>query len=83
MVAKKRSAISEMKEQLAAKLDGGQAGQNLEVNPDASDDEAERARQLFLEVERSLQRQQRPEYHQEGEYSFELSLLETENERLR
>ncbi|KAG1660245.1 hypothetical protein FOA52_007642 [Chlamydomonas sp. UWO 241] len=78
VVAKKRNALSEMKELLASKLNG----QGVGVDPDASDEQAERARQLFLEVEKSLQRQSRSE-NAGGDDSFELSLLEEENERLR
>lgn len=46
VVAKMRNNLSEMKTLLASKLNG----QDLATDPDASDDEAERARQLFLEV---------------------------------
>ena len=38
---------------------------------------------VHTQVERSLQRQQRPATQRSPEYSFELSLLEAENDRLR
>ncbi|GAX77332.1 hypothetical protein CEUSTIGMA_g4778.t1 [Chlamydomonas eustigma] len=85
-VAKKRQAIMDMKSLLATRLNG----QELTVNAEASDNEAERARRLFLEtqVERSLQRQQRSKSGEDVSKSannsnFELTLLEVENERLR
>jgi hypothetical protein len=86
LVAKKRQSLMDMKSLLAARLNG----QELIVNAEASDSEAERARRLFLEtqVERSLQRQQRSKSSQDDAKSsnnsnFELTLLEVENERLR
>jgi hypothetical protein len=46
LVAKKRQSLMDMKSLLAARLNG----QELIVNAEASDSEAERARRLFLEV---------------------------------
>ena len=48
-VAKMRQSIMDMKGLLAAKLNG----QDLTVNPEAADGEAEKARKLFFEVRKS------------------------------
>ena len=45
-VAKLRQSIADMKALLAAKLDGGRES----PNPEAADDEAKKARKLFIEV---------------------------------